>query len=212
MDNISATITSKGQITLPKTIRDVMGLNVKDTVNFYIQSSGDVIMKKKDEKIESIDNLLELFFRIKNVITISGRNGSGKTTLVTKVFNKYFKDLDLMVFDSENEHSSLKFDDAANVTILAYSELDIDSILKAAPDVVIFEEANNLKNFKIIDTISKHGIKVLIIKQKFSEEEISHINEHISVLVDRTKPLNVRKIEHVSVQESDIVYLPYYSA
>ena len=46
-----ATITSKGQTTIPKDIRDGLGLKPKDKVSFTLLPDGTVIMRAKNRSI-----------------------------------------------------------------------------------------------------------------------------------------------------------------
>ena len=46
-----ATITSKGQTTIPKDIRDGLGLKPKDKVSFTLLPDGTVIMRAKKRSI-----------------------------------------------------------------------------------------------------------------------------------------------------------------
>ena len=47
----NATLTSKGQITIPKEIRDSLGLKPKDRLNFTLLNDGTVIMRVKNKSI-----------------------------------------------------------------------------------------------------------------------------------------------------------------
>jgi antitoxin PrlF len=47
----AATITSKGQTTIPKEIRDGLGLKPKDKVHFTLLPDGTVIMRAKKRSI-----------------------------------------------------------------------------------------------------------------------------------------------------------------
>jgi len=40
----TSTLTSKGQVTIPKEIRDILGLKVHDRVNF-IERNGEIVIK-----------------------------------------------------------------------------------------------------------------------------------------------------------------------
>ncbi len=42
---MQSTITSKGQATIPKEVRDRLGLKPGDTVNFLIDSSGRIVLE-----------------------------------------------------------------------------------------------------------------------------------------------------------------------
>ena len=50
----NATLTSKGQTTIPKEIRDKLGLKAQDRLNFTLMPDGTVIMRAKTR------NLLDL--------------------------------------------------------------------------------------------------------------------------------------------------------
>ena len=49
-----ATITSKGQTTIPKEIRDSLGLQPQDKLNFTLLSDGTVIMRAKKRAFDSL--------------------------------------------------------------------------------------------------------------------------------------------------------------
>ncbi len=47
----NATLTSKGQTTIPKEIRDSLGLKAQDRLNFTLLRDGTVIMRVKNKSI-----------------------------------------------------------------------------------------------------------------------------------------------------------------
>lgn len=47
----NATLTSKGQTTIPKEIRDSLGLKPQDRLNFTLMPNGTVIMRVKNKSI-----------------------------------------------------------------------------------------------------------------------------------------------------------------
>ena len=47
----NATLTSKGQTTIPKEIRDSLGLKPQDQLNFTLLSDGTVIMRVKNKSV-----------------------------------------------------------------------------------------------------------------------------------------------------------------
>jgi antitoxin PrlF len=55
----SATLTSKGQITIPKEIRDHLGVEPGDRVNFTIGSSGDVTVESETVDVRSVRGMLK---------------------------------------------------------------------------------------------------------------------------------------------------------
>ena len=52
------TMTSKGQTTIPKEIRDSLGLQPQDKLNFSLLSDGTVIMRAKKKSIKSVYGML----------------------------------------------------------------------------------------------------------------------------------------------------------
>ncbi len=54
----SATITSKGQTTIPKDIRDALDLHSKDKIEFTLLPDGTVIMRAKRRSILELHGLL----------------------------------------------------------------------------------------------------------------------------------------------------------
>jgi antitoxin PrlF len=51
---MQATLTSKGQITIPKLIRDALELHTGDTVDFIIEEKGKVVIMPKVRDITEI--------------------------------------------------------------------------------------------------------------------------------------------------------------
>ena len=54
----TATLTSKGQLVIPKLIRDHLHLHQGDTLDFLLQESGDVLMRPAVEDVRSLKGLL----------------------------------------------------------------------------------------------------------------------------------------------------------
>jgi AbrB family looped-hinge helix DNA binding protein len=53
-----ATITSKGQTTIPKSVRDGLGLKAGDKVRFTLLADGTVIMRAKTRSIRDLAGIL----------------------------------------------------------------------------------------------------------------------------------------------------------
>lgn len=53
-----ATITSKGQTTIPKDIRDCLGLQPKDQIQFTLIADNTVILRVKKRSIKELYGLL----------------------------------------------------------------------------------------------------------------------------------------------------------
>ena len=50
----NATLTSKGQTTIPKEIRDKLGLKAQDRLNFTLLPDGTVIMRAKKRSLTDL--------------------------------------------------------------------------------------------------------------------------------------------------------------
>jgi len=53
-----ATLTSKGQLVIPKPIRDHMHLHPGDMLDFLVQESGDVLMRSAVENVQNLKGML----------------------------------------------------------------------------------------------------------------------------------------------------------
>ncbi len=49
-----ATITSKGQTTIPKSVRDAAGLRAGDRIHFAVLDDGTIIVRVKNRSIQDI--------------------------------------------------------------------------------------------------------------------------------------------------------------
>lgn len=54
-----STLTSKGQITLPKEVREKLELDTGDPINFVIQPNGDVLLKPAKFDIRKLQGILK---------------------------------------------------------------------------------------------------------------------------------------------------------
>jgi len=55
-----ATLTSKGQITIPSDIRKSMAINPKDRLTFTPMPDGTVVMRAKTKSIKDLQGMLKL--------------------------------------------------------------------------------------------------------------------------------------------------------
>ena len=53
-----ATLTSKGQTTIPKPIRDRLGMKAGDRMTFTLMPDGVVIMRVKNKRVSDLAGLL----------------------------------------------------------------------------------------------------------------------------------------------------------
>lgn len=75
-----STLTSKGQLTLPKPIRDYLGVDTGDQVEFIINDTGEVILTSKTIAIEDIYGMIKK----KKGVTIEDMNLAISTTMKKK--------------------------------------------------------------------------------------------------------------------------------
>jgi antitoxin PrlF len=53
-----STVTSKGQITIPKAVRDALRLEAGDRVYFEVRADGSVLLKPRNEPVERLFGML----------------------------------------------------------------------------------------------------------------------------------------------------------
>ncbi|MBX3069154.1 MAG: AbrB/MazE/SpoVT family DNA-binding domain-containing protein [Thermomicrobiales bacterium] len=58
MHSATCTITSKGQVTLPKKIRKQLGVDVGDKVTFVVNSSGGVEVRPRKYSFEDLQGIV----------------------------------------------------------------------------------------------------------------------------------------------------------
>jgi AbrB family looped-hinge helix DNA binding protein len=56
--NTDATLTSKGQTTIPKSIRDSLGMKAGDRMSFTLMPDGVVLMRVKNKRVSELAGLL----------------------------------------------------------------------------------------------------------------------------------------------------------
>jgi antitoxin PrlF len=54
-----ATLTSKGQTTIPKAIREKAGLHPGDKMHFTVLSSGAIMVRVKNRKVRDLQGMLK---------------------------------------------------------------------------------------------------------------------------------------------------------
>ena len=69
-----STVTSKGQITIPKAVRERLHLEPGDKVYFDVQSDGSVSLITRKYPVESLFGLLKANIKLKRPITIEEMN------------------------------------------------------------------------------------------------------------------------------------------
>jgi antitoxin PrlF len=53
-----ATLTSKGQLTVPKEIRDSLGMKTGDRLTFTLMQDGVVVLRVKNKRLSDLEGIL----------------------------------------------------------------------------------------------------------------------------------------------------------
>ena len=76
-----STITSKGQITIPKAVRERLHLETGDTVYFDMRDDGTVLLVPRNEPVESLFGMLKAKAKLRRPVRIEEMNpASGDDT------------------------------------------------------------------------------------------------------------------------------------
>ena len=78
----SATVTSKGQLTLPKAIRDLLRLGAGDRVDFIVRDDGTVVLRPATVDVRELKGLLHRKgltpLSVEEMNAITRRRGAGR--------------------------------------------------------------------------------------------------------------------------------------
>ncbi|HXT15266.1 MAG TPA: AbrB/MazE/SpoVT family DNA-binding domain-containing protein [Gemmatimonadaceae bacterium] len=69
-----STITSKGQITIPKVVREALHLEVGDRVYFEVLGDGSVVLKARNQPVERLFGLLHGRSARRRVLSVEEMN------------------------------------------------------------------------------------------------------------------------------------------
>ena len=69
---MSTTLTAKGRVTVPKKIRDVLGLAPGTAVDFDVDEHGRIVICKASEKPSRPIRRRDRFDRVRGRVTVSG--------------------------------------------------------------------------------------------------------------------------------------------
>ncbi|WP_179134417.1 AbrB/MazE/SpoVT family DNA-binding domain-containing protein [Oceanobacillus timonensis] len=186
MNELNSTITSKGQITLPKTVRDVMNLSTGDHITFTIESDKQAIMEKAEFSIknQSKMNLISLLMNNGLPIIIKGRSRSGKNLLSKSFLVNQCADKKVAVIEPISEHKELE--NYIDITCFETEYLEPKTASKVQYgdyELVVINEAGNY-NFDLIAPIHLSGKKLILISQVFDPNDLLKLRSHYSITLD----------------------------
>ncbi len=72
----SATMTSKGQMTVPKPIRDRLRIGAGDLVDFIINDRGEIVVRAATSDVKELKGLLRTGRARKPALSIEQMNGA----------------------------------------------------------------------------------------------------------------------------------------
>lgn len=186
MNEYKSTITSKGQITLPKTIRDVMSLSAGDQITFTIESDKKVIMEKAEYSIknQSKMNLISLLLNYNLPIVIKGGSGVGKTFLSKSYLINQCTDKKVVVIEPFSEYKELESN--SNITCYCETKYIDNEFLEAqyGDYELVVIDYSSYYNFDSIVHISLSPKKLILISQDFSEKELLELRSHILITLN----------------------------
>jgi AbrB family looped-hinge helix DNA binding protein len=69
-----STVTSKGQITIPKAVREMLHLEVGDMVYFDVKDDGTVVLRARNAPVESLFGMLKGKSKLRRPLRIDEMN------------------------------------------------------------------------------------------------------------------------------------------
>lgn len=140
MKTIYAPISSKGQVVIPKTIRDLLKVNEGDNLEFVMDDNKIYIQKGK--AIEPSHNLIEFLIKSGSKIFVSGGCGVGKTYLISQIIKDRFSTSKIGVAEPFAEMSNLLKREQVNVQEVKKEQLNFDFLIESEIDILIIDEAH----------------------------------------------------------------------
>jgi antitoxin PrlF len=70
----TSTLTSKGQITLPKEIREYLHAKPGTQIDFIIQENGEIVMKAVNRSVRDLKRILAPYVKLDRPVTIEEMN------------------------------------------------------------------------------------------------------------------------------------------
>lgn len=67
MNALVSTVTQKGQVTIPKDVRDILHLVTGDKVEFVLNERGEILIKPMTRKVSEVAGILSKYKKTKPV-------------------------------------------------------------------------------------------------------------------------------------------------
>lgn len=194
---IKSKITSKGQVTIPKAVRDELGVQDGDSIVFNIENN-QILIEKSD--FPAVGLQVQLFFSYlksdiqDNIVILKGGMGHGKTTLLvglTKMLVSENKSVFVLDYTNDLQNTIIEggwiqgVNFSRDHTIL--TKLDI------AYDYIVID---GLINIDLLTTIKElqPASKIICSTQEITETELVNI-----------KPVTLFTIEKFLLHDLEII-------
>ena len=201
-------LSSKGQITLPKTVREILKVSTHDKIDFILNGEGSFIITKNNKEPNNIPtNLIHQLLNGNNIVAISGQTATGKTQFVQSFLLSHFSDKKVVIVEPSDEYFNYFNETDIHFIYKHYNELNLEDILKKEPQIVVFEEAQLLQDLSSIHTLCDKGIIVFVVKHVFSEADKSVLSDYLSVSMNNNKSgvKKIEKVTHTQFESSETV-------
>src|SRR5699024_128057 len=179
MTYLYATLTSKGQITLPKGIRDSMNLQEGDEVRFINKNEESVEMEKTDKRNRTILSLLAYIIEKEKIVVIEGESGVGKSRLIHDYLERYNNENErkalINFYKKEKDELETKYNNLEEVRELK----EIDGYYQ-----ILIENAKFKEVEEIVPFISSKQ-QVIIAGQSIEQEAFKEMERFIRVKLEK---------------------------
>ncbi|WP_257983269.1 MULTISPECIES: AbrB/MazE/SpoVT family DNA-binding domain-containing protein [unclassified Planococcus (in: firmicutes)] len=209
---MTAKLTSKGQVTLPKTVRDMLKLNSGDHLDFVINRPGEVVMKKNSElnlAKETSFNLVQFLINKFPVLTITGNVASGKTTFAADLLIQDFSQNFVALLEPRDELYSLVGTHMENLYNLELRDFNMDFLKENAIDFLVIDEFSffNAKSDKITEYLSDFvngGLRIIIISQSIDSPVRTELGEHFNLHLERNEVGTSTSVDHFAEEKGQL--------
>lgn len=161
-------ISEKGQVTIPKSIREVLKLNTGDMVGFYTTENGVVIRNNSENDSAMFFSMTNRFVKTENVIYVRGNEEFGKSRLISKIVANMYKGGSILIFDTALTYMSMLMEQF--ITLNKVEVYDKLGAIRVVQDLKDYSE-DNLK-----DLIKEASY--ILVSERFIEENSFGLDWH----------------------------------
>ncbi|MCA1066039.1 type II toxin-antitoxin system PrlF family antitoxin (plasmid) [Rossellomorea sp. AcN35-11] len=190
-----STLTTKGQITLPKTIRDILELQTGDDVSFSVNPGEKRVIMEKDNDEDNIRvfNLVDVFSKTSPIV-VTGRVASGKTRFVKTWIRNYKSMGKVGISDPSGEYKDI-FNSGDRFININFDEFDdpqsfIEYLDDEEIDCLIVDEVQRAR-VDLVEAANKTEREMVLVGQLIKRDLMSKIGDFILVEMEGTSELSI---------------------